>query len=402
MGKNFVFISPTFPKNYYQFPLAWKNYGGNSLCIGEDSWESLSPELKAGCTEYYQVRSMENYDEMYSAVAWFAHKYGKIDWLESNNEYWLEQDARLRTDFNITSGDKTESVMRFKTKANMKEYYKKAGVPVARYHLTTTYKEGKKFVDEVGYPLIVKPNGGVGAAATWKIKNEEQLKDFYNQDLPCQYIMEEFVPGNIVSFDGIVDQNNNIIFKTSHSFPDPIMDIVNGLSECWYYSERVIPEDLDRIGEAVIHAFDVRGRFFHTEYFRLYEDKKGLGKKGDIVGLEVNMRPPGGYTPDMMNFANDINVYDIYAQMAMFNSVTYNQERPYSCFYVGRRDGLEYANDDATLYAKYDNNIVMHSRMPELFSAAMGNEFYVTRFADKEDGMKFVQDVYEKVKEVNE
>ena len=152
MGKNFVFISPTFPRNYYQFPLAWKNYGGNSLCIGEDSWESLSPELKAACTEYYQVGSMENYDEMYSAVAWFAHKYGKIDWLESNNEYWLEQDARLRTDFNITSGDKTESVMRFKTKANMKEYYKKAGVPVARYHLTTTYEEGKKFVDEVGYP----------------------------------------------------------------------------------------------------------------------------------------------------------------------------------------------------------------------------------------------------------
>ena len=160
--------------------------------------------------------------------------------------------------------------------------------------------------------------------------------------------------------------------------------------------------DLDRIGEAVIHAFDVRGRFFHTEYFRLYEDKKGLGKKGDIVGLEVNMRPPGGFTPDMMNFANDINVYDIYAQMAMFNSVTYNQERPYFCFYIGRRDGMKYANDDAAMYAKYGNNIVMHSRMPELFSAAMGNEFYVARFADKEDGMKFMQDVYEKVKEVNE
>lgn len=104
----------------------------------------------------------------------------------------------------------------------------------------------------------------------------------------------------------------------------------------------------------------------------------------------------------MMNFANDINVYDIYAQMAMFNSVTYNQERPYFCFYIGRRDGMKYANDDAAMYAKYGNNIVMHSRMPELFSAAMGNEFYVARFADKEDGMKFMQDVYEKVKEVNE
>ena len=37
-------------------------------------------------------------------MAFFAFKYGRIDWLESNNEYWLEKDARLRTDFNIKSG----------------------------------------------------------------------------------------------------------------------------------------------------------------------------------------------------------------------------------------------------------------------------------------------------------
>ncbi|MBQ9825103.1 MAG: ATP-grasp domain-containing protein, partial [Solobacterium sp.] len=265
MGKNFVFISPTFPKTYYQFPKAWKEIGGNSLCIGEDSWDSLSQEMKDACTEYYRVDSMMDYDQMYRAVAWFAHKYGKIDWLESNNEFWLEQDARLRTDFNITSGDNSEAVMRFKRKSNMKAYYHKANVPVARYHLTTTYEEGKKFVDEVGYPVIVKPDGGVGASATWKISNDEQLADFYTKDLGTQYIMEEFVPGYIVSFDGIADQNNNIIFKTSHTFPEPIMDIVNSKEECYYWSERVIPEDLDKMGTAVIKSFDIRGRFFHTE-----------------------------------------------------------------------------------------------------------------------------------------
>ena len=88
--KNFVFISPTFPKTYYQFPQSWKNLGGNALCIGEDSYDSLSPELKEATTEYYQVSSLMDYDEVYRAVAWFAHKYGKIDWLESNNEFWLE------------------------------------------------------------------------------------------------------------------------------------------------------------------------------------------------------------------------------------------------------------------------------------------------------------------------
>ena len=90
MGKNFVFISPTFPKTYYQFPQAWKRIGGTSLCIGEDYYDSLSEEMKNACDEYYRVDNMQDYDQMYRAVAWFAHKHGKIDWLESNNEFWLK------------------------------------------------------------------------------------------------------------------------------------------------------------------------------------------------------------------------------------------------------------------------------------------------------------------------
>lgn len=393
---NFVFISANFPKTYYQFPKAWKQIGGTSLCIGEDPYDSLSQEMKDSMDEYYQVGSMQNYDEMYRAVAWFAHKHGKIDWLESNNEFWLEQDARLREDFNICTGDKTADVMRYRLKSGMKKYYEKAGVPCARYHLTSTLEEGRKFVETVGYPVIVKPNDGVGANATWKISCEKELEDFYRQNLKTQYIMEEYVPGYIVSFDGITDQDNNIIFKTSHTFPEPIMDVVNQADECLYWSERKIPEDLDRIGTAVIKAFNIRGRFFHTEYFRLTEDKPGLGKKGGIVALEVNMRPPGGYTPDMMNFANDINVYSIYANMAMYNHGLYETTRPYYCVYVGKRDKNTYKNSDAAIYAKYGSNICMHERMPGILAAAMGEDMFIARFKTIEEVRRFAKFVYEK------
>lgn len=395
MSKNFVFISPTFPPTYYQFPKAWKALGGTSLCIGEDPYESLTPEMKEAADEYYQVGSMMDYDQMYRAVAWFAHKHGKIDWLESNNEFWLEQDAKLRTDFNITSGDNYESVQRFKTKSNMKAFYERVGVPVARYHLTTTWEEGKKFVDEVGYPVIVKPNGGVGASATWKIKDDEGLADFYRQNL-SNYIMEEFVPGSIVSFDGITDQDNNIIFKTCHIFSTPIMDVVNSAGEVYYWSEREIPADLDEMGSKVIHSFDIRGRFFHTEYFRLYEDKEGLGKKGDLVGLEVNMRPPGGWTPDMMNFANDINVYQIFANMAMYNEGLYSTDRPYHAAFVGRRDKYNYKHSSAEAYQKYGSAITMHGRMPDILGVAMGNEYFVARFKTHEELQEFFNFCLEK------
>lgn len=397
--KNFVFISPNFPRTYYQFPKAWKELGGTSLCIGEDPYDALSQEMKDAMDEYYQVGSMMDYDQMYRAVAWFAHKHGKIDWLESNNEFWLEQDAHLRTDFNITTGDNSESVMRFKTKSNMKAFYHAANVPVARYHLVTTYEEGKKFVKEVGYPVIVKPNDGVGANATWKINDDKQLEDFYKQTLPTQYIMEEFVPGKIISFDGITDQDGNIIFKTSHVFPEQIMDVVNTKGENFYYSVREIPADLDEIGTRVIKAFGIKGRFFHTEYFRLTEDKEGLGKKGGIVGLEVNMRPPGGYTTDMMNYANDIDVYRIYANMAMFNQGNYTTDRPYFCCYIGKRDYISYEHSPADVYRKYGSAICMHERMPGILGSAMGDEQYTARFKTEEEVIDFMKYVYERKKE---
>ena len=394
--KNFVFISPTFPKTYYQFPQSWKNLGGNALCIGEDSYDSLSPELKEATTEYYQVSSLMDYDEVYRAVAWFAHKYGKIDWLESNNEFWLEQDARLRTDFNITTGDKSDDVMRFKKKSNMKAFYHEAGVPVARYHIVSSYEEGKKFIDEVGYPVIVKPNDGVGANATWKITNDSELEAFYHIVLPTEYIMEEFIDGYIVSYDGITDQNNNIIFATSHVFPDPIMNVVNGKKDIIYYSAREIPKDLEDYGSKVIHAFNIKGRFFHTEYFRLKTAKKGLGEINDLVGLEVNMRPPGGYTPDMMNYANNINVYDIYARMCMYNTVDYHTDRPYFCIYAARRDGIDYVHTEEEILNKYGSNIVMHERMPEILSSAMADDNYTARFTSIEEMNAFSDFVLEK------
>jgi len=390
MKKNFIFISPTFPKNYYQFPKAWKELGGRSLCIGEDDYNTLSKELKDSMDEYYRVNSMLNYDEMYRAVAWFAHKYGKIDWLESNNEFWLVQDAQLRTDFNITSGDKNDSVMRFKTKANMKAYYQQANCKTARYHLPTNLNDGKQFIEKVNYPIIVKPNDGVGASKTWKINNEEELISFYQDEEVSNYIMEEYLDGYIVSYDGLTDMNGNIIYKTSHIFPTPIMDVVQKSDENVYWNTLEIDNELDSIASKVIKAFDIKGRFFHTEYFKLTKDKPGLANKGEYLGLEVNMRPPGGITPDMFNFADDINIYEIYAKMAMGESYEPSTKHKYTTVYVGLRNKYNYAHNVASIFTKYRQNIVMHDVMPKILQDALGEEYYVARFNSDEERIEFI------------
>ena len=388
---NFVYISPSFPKNFYQFCNRLKLNGVTVLAIADTPYDQLSEELKNSIDDYYQVYSMENYDEMIKAMGYFIFHYGHIDWLESNNEYWLEQDAKLRTDFNITTGIHTNHIEDIKCKSKMKKFYEEAGVKTARYHLVTNLDEGLQFIEKVGYPVVVKPDNGVGAAKTYKISNQEELEKFYQEEHVTQYIMEEFVNGLIISYDGIANLNKDIIFETSHVFPNPIMDVVNDQSSMYYYSLREIPYDLKQAGQACVKAFYTAGRCFHMEFFRLLEDKEGLGKKGDIIGLEVNLRTPGGYTPDMMNFANDIDVYQIYADMVTKGYSEYDHHRPYHCVYCGRRDGIAYTHSHEDIKSQYHFDLVMCERMPDILSGAMGNFTYTARFENMEQVDAFVQ-----------
>ena len=79
---NFVFISPAFPKNYYHFCEALKKNGVRVLGVGDTPYNELSSYVKDNLDEYYKVNSLENYDEVFRAVAFFSFKYGKIDYLE--------------------------------------------------------------------------------------------------------------------------------------------------------------------------------------------------------------------------------------------------------------------------------------------------------------------------------
>lgn len=194
---NFVFVSPQFPHTYWNFCDRLHRNGVNVLGIGDAPYDSLDASLKAALTEYYKVDTLEDYDAVYRAVAFFAFKYGKIDWLESNNEYWLAQDARLRQDFHITTGAHPDTVHLFQSKSSMKSGYAVAGVPTARCHKITSRAAAQAFAEQVGYPLIAKPDVGVGAAATFKLEDPAGLERFFAQPPAVPYVLEEFVTGDI-------------------------------------------------------------------------------------------------------------------------------------------------------------------------------------------------------------
>ena len=393
---NFVFISPNFPEAYWHFCACLAANGVTVLGVGDAPYDQLRPELKTALTEYYRVDSLENYDQVYRAVAFFSFRYGKIDWIESNNEYWLEQDARLRTDFNVTTGLKAHEIEKYKSKSLMKQYYAKAGVPAARFAPVTGLADAREFIAQVGYPVIVKPDSGVGATATYRLGSEEDLEAFFAEKLSVPYLMEQYVTGEVTTYDGICDSQGRVLFAASHISPTSIMDMVNENRPCSYYVNREIPPEVVAAGQATLKAFGASRRFFHLEFFRLTADVADLGQTGDIVALEVNMRPAGGFTPDMLNFSQSVDVYQLWADMVAFDEARHTYDGPHSyCVYAGRRDGCDYVLTFDQLRERYAENARLFTRMPDALSGAMGNQAALCCFETKEEVDAFLQAAFE-------
>ncbi len=396
---NFIFISPHFPHTYWEFCRRLKQNGVNVLGLADAPYAELSQELKDSLTEYYRVTSLEDYDQVYRAIAFFAFKYGRIDWIESNNEYWLEQDARLRTDFNVTSGIQIRHISDIKEKSAMNRIYQQNGIPTARQQRASAGLDAAiSFASLTGYDLIAKPNIGVGASGTYKIHNDEELREFFHHEPKWEnYVLEEFITGDICSYDAIIDAHGDPLFESMTVWPPSIMDIVNKKLDLSYYVDREMPEGLRSLGRRTVKAFGIVSRFVHLEFFRLDRDKPRLGNKGDFVALEVNMRPAGGYTPDMMNYAHSTDVYKIWADMVAFDKTTLPQGEQFYCAYASRRDIYRYVHSHEEIVRRYAASLVMCERMPEIFSAAMGQQMYTVRLGSKQEVDEFIDFVQEKL-----
>ena len=103
------------------------------------------------------------------------------------------------------------------------------------------------------------------------------------------------------------------------------------------------------------------------------------------MGLEVNMRPPGGYTPDMMNFAHSTDVFQIWADMVAFDERRKPDGEQYYCAYAGRRDWKGYRHSHNEVMARYGADICMAERVPAALADDLCDFAYIARFKEKKD-----------------
>lgn len=321
---------------------------------------------------------MEDYEKVLKGVAYLTFKHGKIDRFESLNEHWLTLEARVRDDFNIP-GVKTDFIANINHKSKMKAFFEKAGVNYIKYTAFNTTEDLQLFIQDVGYPVVVKPDRGSGASMTYKLFSDEELKTFLdNKPENVNFIAEQFIDGIILTYDGIVDMQGNILFENTFRVEQSIMDIVNHKDHVFYYGLPYINQKVADAGRKIIDTFGLKERFFHIEFFERKSDK-------EIIVLELNMRPPGALMTDTMNYTHDINIYKEWADMVAGKGNKVIAQGAHYAAYASRRNDKQYAYTHEDIVNKYKNNILHSLPVEKIFSGAMGDYAYLFRSASFEE-----------------
>ena len=202
------------------------------------------------------------------------------------------------------------------------------------------------------------------------------------------------VTGDIYSYDAICDGQGRPLFESSAHFPPSMMDVVNQRLDMSYEVLPAVPEQLRERGRATLKAFGVKNRFVHFEFFRLDRDRKGLGVKGDFVGLETNMRPAGGYTPDMMDYAHSTDVYTIWADMVTAGKRLLPESGDdHWCVYYGRRDGRDYVRSHEEICRLWGDKMVMTGRIPAAIAPDLGDAMYMVQIRSEAEKEAFLRDL---------
>jgi hypothetical protein len=365
-----LYLSPAFPPNSHLFCVAARSRGASVVAVGDVPESDLAPQARDALEAYVFEPRMGEYEVLLGVVRRLLAEHGPIDFVESNGEHWLEVEGRLRDDLGI-EGLTAHDVRRLRSKLAMAEVFDETGVARVPGIRCSSPEAVRAFVAEHGLPLVFKPDSGSGATATFRVSTDAELDAALLLSLEG-HVVQPFVEGDIVTFDGLVDRQGRVVFCTSHAYDRGIMELRAGALDGFYYSLRSIPPALEQIGRQALSGFGLRQRFFHLEFFARPD--------GSYVALEMNVRPPGGFTTDMMNYACDFDVYGLWAAVIVGDSLDgFSYQRKFHTAHAGRRRERAYEHPPEALAGELGDTLVAVAAVPDAFAVTMGNTAYLLR-----------------------
>lgn len=242
--------------------------------------------------------------------------------------------ARARERYGVP-GMSVETAELFREKARMKDALRAAGLPVARHRLLTSEAAARAFVEEVGFPVILKPPAGMGAKSTFRVSNPGELVAGLRASGTGPHepvLAEEMLKGSEHSFETITVGGVPRASSISNYLPGCLEVLENP----WVQWAVVLPREtgsphLDRVREmgfAAVRAFGLEDGMTHMEWFERAD--------GSLVIGEIAARPPGAQLLQMTGSVHDVDIYRAWARAVVDAEFEAPWERKYSagCAYI--------------------------------------------------------------------
>jgi biotin carboxylase len=388
---NSLFLSPNFPPHYHLFCRALRDRGVRVLGLGDAPAAMLPTEVSSSLDDYIAVPRLGHAETALRAAALLVSRHGRIDHIDSLNEHWLEIEARLRADFNVP-GPRPDQVARARSKMAMARAFEAAGLDAPACVRALDRDAVFALAESCGYPLVFKPDVGVGAESAFVVDDERSLVAALAR--PHEgLVVQPYVRGRVTTYDGIVDRDGHVVHASSFVYCDGVLEIVRDQQDVFYYTRRTLPAALEAAGRAMVRAFDLRSRFFHAELFEV----EGSAGDARYVPLEINMRPPGGFSTHLMNYAADLDVHRIWAAViASDEAIKSSSVVKYHAAHVARRPGRSYRRPHDVVVRELGGSLMFWADLPPLIAVAMGTPVYVVRHEDEGELKRLIRVVHER------
>ncbi len=329
---NVLMLSPGFPVEQPFFTRGLARRGHHVIGLGDQPQHDLPPVAKESLAAYVQVASFTDEERVLATVA-DIHRKAHIDRVECTWEPYMVLAARMREMLGLPGMTVAETIP-FRDKEQMKRVLDRKGIRTPRHFSTTQAKGVREAAAEIGYPICVKPIAGAGSADTYRVDSAEQLEEI----LPLlghvpEVSVEEFIEADEYTFDTVCVGGEIKYFNICRYRPRPLIGKTNEwISQQTVAMRDVMHPDLEsgrQMGQAVIQALGFKDGFTHMEWYRQ--------ASGEAVFGEIAARPPGANTVDLMNFANDFDVHEGWAEAVTEGSFSQPIRRSYNAASLFKR-----------------------------------------------------------------
>ena len=335
---NVVFVEPFFPSNQRHFARALAEAGATVIGVGEFPADALDDQLKGWLHHYEQVPSVTDVEAMTRVVQWAQSRLW-VDRIEATIEAHIMTTAQVREACTIP-GTSVRTAWLCRDKPSMKQALREAGVPTAASAAVGSAAEARAFADQVGYPLILKPRSGAGAAGTMRADDAAGLDHalgVFGGEGTESIAMEEFIEGHEGFYDTITVNGQVAVDFATHYFPN----VLDAMRTRWISPEFISTNRIDtapeyaglrEMGGRVITALGIETSATHMEWF--------FGPKG-LKFSEIGCRPPGVGAWDLYSAGNEMDVYRAWADAIVGHGTGPAPSRRYASGMVALRPGSD-------------------------------------------------------------